>query len=79
MTCCASASARSRTRPRSGPYSSTACNPAGGTANKCARSVDAKGLLVGYDVDDVAIARHDTRLGDTVVHLPRLGYTLSER
>ncbi|MFN7644745.1 MAG: glutathione S-transferase family protein [Burkholderiales bacterium] len=38
-----------------------------------------EGLLVGYDVDDVAIARHDTRLGDTVVHLPRLGYTLSER
>jgi hypothetical protein len=38
-----------------------------------------EGLLVGYDVDDVAIARHDARLGDTVVHLPRLGYTLSER
>jgi glutathione S-transferase len=38
-----------------------------------------EGLLVGYDTDDVAIARHDARLGDTVVHLPRLGYTLVER
>ncbi|RPH45693.1 MAG: glutathione S-transferase family protein [Burkholderiales bacterium] len=38
-----------------------------------------EGLLVGYDVDDVAIARRDARLGDTVVHLPRLGYTLVER
>jgi hypothetical protein len=36
-----------------------------------------EGVLVAYDADDVAIARADPALGDTVVHLPRVGYTMT--
>ena len=35
-----------------------------------------EGELVQAGVHDIAIARHDTDLGDVVVHFPRLGYDL---
>jgi glutathione S-transferase len=38
-----------------------------------------EGTLVHVDRDDVSVHRADPALGDVVVHLPRVGYTLIER
>lgn len=37
-----------------------------------------EGRLVGVTLDDVSILREDPDLGETIVHFPRIGYTLKE-
>jgi hypothetical protein len=39
---------------------------------------DVEGTLVQADRDDVTILRSDPRLGDVLVHFPRVGYALKE-
>jgi glutathione S-transferase len=38
-----------------------------------------EGQLVMIDANEIALRRHDARLGDLVVHFPRLGYDLRSR
>ncbi len=37
-----------------------------------------EGELVLIDADEIALRRRDPRLGDIVVHFPRLGYDLRQ-
>jgi hypothetical protein len=37
-----------------------------------------EGELVLIDADEIALRRSDPRLGDVVVHFPRLGYDLRQ-